>query len=498
MKRSKFFLLLTVFALVFATVGNALAQDELVIWADNERAGVLEELGKQFEAETGVPVTVQIMGLGDTRDQLLVAGPAGEGPDIAIIPHDSIGQLVANGAIIPLDLGDLSDSFLASGLGLFTYQNELWGMPYAMENVAMIRNVDLVPEAPATWEEVYAISEDLAADGIFGFAFHTGNTYHNYPVSTAYGGYIFGLNEDGSYNVGDIGLISEGGMKQAEFLASMYAAGFSPTDAGDDEIFSLFEEGKAAMFITGPWFSSRIDNTGINYSIDMLPGGEGAMEHGASFAGGQGFVISAFSDNQLLAEDFLLNFLANDEIMQTLFDEGGRIPTWTGVDTSADANIASFIEAGTDAQPMPAIPEMGAVWAAYDGALTLISQGEDPVVAFTTGAEQIASAITMMASDEVVPTLVGSVQVAVGCEWDPACAASNMVDLGDGNYELSLDLPAGSYEYKVAINGSWAENYGVDGAADGANLALELEADSTVLFTYNHETHEITATVQSE
>jgi hypothetical protein len=51
------------------------------------------------------------------------------------------------------------------------------------------------------------------------------------------------------------------------------------------------------------------------------------------------------------------------------------------------------------------------------------------------------------------------------------------------------DLPAGNYEYKVAINGSWGENYGGSADRDGANVQLKLDADQTVRFYYDHATH---------
>jgi hypothetical protein len=44
---------------------------------------------------------------------------------------------------------------------------------------------------------------------------------------------------------------------------------------------------------------------------------------------------------------------------------------------------------------------------------------------------------------------------------------------GDGIYSFSTrSLPAGNYETKVALNESWDENYGQDGARNGANIAF--------------------------
>jgi len=85
-------------------------------------------------------------------------------------------------------------------------------------------------------------------------------------------------------------------------------------------------------------------------------------------------------------------------------------------------------------------------------------------------------------------TLVGTLQEAAGASrnWDPAAPQTQMTHKGDGLYEWSGRLPAGTYEYKFAINGSWAENYGQDGARDGANITVTVseEQEVTVWFSY--------------
>ncbi len=86
----------------------------------------------------------------------------------------------------------------------------------------------------------------------------------------------------------------------------------------------------------------------------------------------------------------------------------------------------------------------------------------------------------------------GSWQAASGvCEgdWDPACEGSALAEGDDGLYTGTFDLPAGDYEGKVALDGAWTVNYGVDGAQDGDNYAFSMAADGTVTFTYDPETH---------
>jgi hypothetical protein len=65
-------------------------------------------------------------------------------------------------------------------------------------------------------------------------------------------------------------------------------------------------------------------------------------------------------------------------------------------------------------------------------------------------------------------------------------------DPADRLWKLTADLPAGQYEFKAAINGSWDENYGQDGAPNGSNIVLN-HGGGPVTFRYDHTTHVITA-----
>lgn len=93
-----------------------------------------------------------------------------------------------------------------------------------------------------------------------------------------------------------------------------------------------------------------------------------------------------------------------------------------------------------------------------------------------------------------VVVLTGSLQDELGCskDWDPTAAKSQMTDMGNGHYVLKGQLPAGNYEFKIAIGGSWQENYGAAGKANGANIELRLKAAHEVTFDYDEATHLVT------
>ena len=373
----------------------AAGEASLTIWADDTRAPVLETLAADFETQYGIPVVITEKGFGDIRDDFKVAGPAGEGPDIIIGAHDWLGELVENGLLAEISLGDSADNFLASAVQGFTYDGVLYGMPYATENVAFVYNTDLVEEPPATWSELKELAIQLETDGAVkqGFIRQEGDPYHFFPIQTAFGGYVFGLS-DGGYDAADVGIDNEGSIAAAQWLDGMVKDGQLAADAAVtyDIMHAAFGAGDAAMIVTGPWALPTIQESGVPYAVSALPG---ENQEAQPFLGVQGFMVSQFSDDPLLAQTFLQEYVATEETMRQIFDADPRPSAFIPVrDAIDDADIAAFAEAGANGLAMPVIPEMAAVWESWGDALTLITQQrEEPDAAMTNAAEQIRSSI---------------------------------------------------------------------------------------------------------
>ena len=69
----------------------------------------------------------------------------------------------------------------------------------------------------------------------------------------------------------------------------------------------------------------------------------------------------------------------------------------------------------------------------------------------------------LVTPDPTSVTIAGSLQSELGCpgDWQPDCAATHLAyDAADGVWQGTFAVPAGSWEYKAALNGAWDENYG--------------------------------------
>jgi len=454
----------------------------LRIWADDTRTPILLGLADDFLAEYNVELIVEDLGrVQDIRSQLIIAIPAGEGPDIYIGVHDWLGALVESGLAAPIDLGDKRGEFVESALDAFTYTDgNLYGLPYSTENLGFFYNTELVPEPPTTWDEVLEISRTLKAEGKveYAIAIATGGLYNALPIQTAFGGYIFGLDANGAWNPDDVGLDSEGEIAAVTWMRAAVEEGLMPDTLDYETAHSLFETGQMPFLMAGPWALDRIRASGVPYAVaPFFP------DEGVPFLGVQGFLVNPFSENTLLAQAFLTEFVATEETMQLLYETGLRPSAFKSVlAVTDDPDLKAMGEAGANAMPMPNIPEMGSVWSA----------AQTPEEAMTDAADQIRTLIAGALAGMV--NLPGSYQDKAGCgaAWDPACEATAMQQGDDGLYTLTVELPAGDYEYKVALDGAWTVNYGSDGAQDGPNYTLSLAADSTVTFTYDPETHLVT------
>lgn len=374
----------------------ALAQTPtLTIWTDDQRLPVITELSKQFTEQYGVEVVVDPQGTTNTMNAMLT-GPD-QGPDLFIIPHDNIGQLVESGVVAPIDLGDKADSFLPNALEGFTYNGVLYGVPFAVENDAFFRNTDLVPDAPATWDDVAQVGRELVDAGKAEYAIAFPDLgYNYYPVDSAFGGYIFGRDEMGSYTAADVGMDSPGMIAAGDWANTLIRDGYASDNLDWEAAHVLFESGQAPFIITGPWAVQRFKDNGVPYAVSAFPSATADGDPGAPFIGVQGFMVNASSNNLLLAQTYLTEFIATEEAQQYIFEHDPRPSAWKTVfEGTQDVDMKGFADAGTNGQPMPAIPAMGYVWNAWGNAGLLIAQGEQtPADALADAAGQIRTQIS--------------------------------------------------------------------------------------------------------
>lgn len=95
-------------------------------------------------------------------------------------------------------------------------------------------------------------------------------------------------------------------------------------------------------------------------------------------------------------------------------------------------------------------------------------------------------------------TITGTMQSELGCsaDWMPSCDKTFLTydaedDVWQGAFEVTPnnDQDKKGPRYKVALNGTWDENYGMNASSGGADIPLLVTTSTQVKFYYNHKTH---------
>ncbi|MCM3113123.1 sugar ABC transporter substrate-binding protein [Lederbergia lenta] len=355
--------------------------DKLVVWVNDEESQkvALREIFDKYEEETGITVEQVEMNMLDQIEALALDGPAGKGPDLFFQPHDRIGNIVLQGLADPVELGDAKEEYVGTSIEAVTYDGDIWGAPLVVETYGTFYNKDLVDKAPETMDELMEIAKtqtDQSKDE-YGFLMEAANFYFSYPFFAATGGYVFNK-EDGAYDVNDIGLNNEGAIKGGELIGSWFKEGYIPVEVNPDIMNGLFNDGKTAVVITGPWnIPTYKEALGDKLGTAILPKIDGNVPQ--SFVGVKSWMLSSYSDNKEWATD-LMKFTTNTENSLHYFENAGEMPANAAAledeKVTSDELIKAFAQQVEYGEPMPSAPEMQQVWDPFNNALAFIAKGE--------------------------------------------------------------------------------------------------------------------------
>ncbi|MFD2671407.1 sugar ABC transporter substrate-binding protein [Marinicrinis sediminis] len=375
---------------------------KLLIWDSGEEKAFVEEMAAQFEAEYGVPVEFAEQGADKSMGQMITDGPAGVGADVFTAVHDRTGSGVTSGVILPID--DATAEIVKSeaqelAVGAVTIDGQMYGIPRAVETTAVFYNKSLVPngEFPEDFNAIKAFAKDFnnKADNKYAYMWEIHNGYWSFGFFGGYGAYVFGNNGEDET---DLGLNSESAVAAATFFQSLTEIlPLQSTDVTADIKTSLFNEGKLAMNVSGPWQTQEFKKSlGDNLGVHMYP----KMDNGEilkPFSGVKALYINAntaYPD----AATLLARYMSSKEAQEKAFQMFGNIPANKELGESElvqnDPFASVFLEQFKNSTPMPKIDAMAQYWAPIEAALASIwNDGTDPKAAMDNMVDQMRSAI---------------------------------------------------------------------------------------------------------
>ena len=367
----------------------------ITVWSDENRKAAIDLAAKTFEADTGAKVNVVQKNFDDLRTDFIAQVPSGKGPDITVGAHDWLGALVSEGVVNTIDLGATADEFEKVTIDAFTYEGQLYGLPYSSEAVALVENADLGDgEGADTYDELIQKGEATGAERpLLVEVGSGGNMYTAYAFQTSFDAPVFVQDSSGSYTT-EVGMGGENGDKFAQWISDQAAAKILSSTIGGDEANDLFKSKKSPYIVTGPWAIDDYKKAGLdNLKVHKIPSAGGSTA--SPFVGVQGFYLSSQSENALLATNFIVNYLGSEDIQRAFYEADPRIPAMTSLaeQYKDDPIIGGFIESAAVGVPMPSIPEMGDVWEYWNTAEVEIVKGADPTSTWERMVSQVEDKI---------------------------------------------------------------------------------------------------------
>ena len=364
----------------------------LTIWADDTRYSQVESLAEDFTAKTSVKVNVVQKSESDMDTEFTTQVPTGNGPDLIVMAHDKLGALVANGVVAPVDLGEAKSQFSDVAVKAVTYNGQTYGVPYAVESVALVRNDALTTDTPTTYDDL--ISSGKASGVEYPFIIQMGDKgdpYHFYAFQTSFGAPVFKTNSEGEYTA-ELAMNGSGGTEFANWLKAQGDAGIVSPSITGDIAKQKFLDGAAAYTVTGPWNVAAFRAAGMKVSV--LPVPAAGSQAAQPFVGVQMFYQSAKSANPVAAKQFF-NYLATPEAQTEMQKLGGRASAMPSVaQASDDQDIKDFSKVAESGALAPAIPAMGSVWNFWGQTeANIVSGAEAPADGWATMITNINNAI---------------------------------------------------------------------------------------------------------
>ncbi|HYG64803.1 MAG TPA: extracellular solute-binding protein [Thermoanaerobaculia bacterium] len=379
----------------------AAAQKEIVVW-HGYRGGektAFEKVVDQFnKSGKGVKVTTLAVPYDAFADKITAAVPRGKGPDVFIFAQDRLGGWVAAGNTVePLDFfldAKIKDRYLKATLDAMTYQGNVYGLPLNFKALTLIYNKKLVQTPPKTTGQLVAQAKKLTdpKTGRFGLAYWYSNFYYHSPLMNGFGGGVFQGRKPT--------LNSPANVKSLDYLSGWMKQGFMPEEPSTALVTSLFNQGKAAMVFSGPWFLGEVAK-GIDVGLAPLPTiDEAGGKPMRPWMTVEGVYIAAPSKNKDAAFEFL-KFVTDVPAAKVLALEGRQTPANKAVyadkQVAADPVLKAFRTQVNNAVPMPNLPEMTMVWTPATTAMdTTVRKAATPKQALDVAQKEVVELISKL------------------------------------------------------------------------------------------------------
>jgi arabinogalactan oligomer/maltooligosaccharide transport system permease protein len=392
----------------------ALAGEELTVWHSYRGAErvAFEAVLDRFEADHPGLVVAPLAVPNETfPTKVQAAAPRGNGPDLFVFANDRIGGWVEAGILAP---ALVPDGLHPATVQAITYKGTTWGVPLAYKCLALFSRTDLIDRPPTTTDELEALATALTGPDRFGIAWITTEPYFHAAWQHGFGGSVF-LDDQ-------VQLDQPGNVASMAWVLDLQARGLLPEEANGALVTQLFNEGRAAMVVSGPWFLGELDPD-LSFEVTPLPVVSATGQPAAPYLTVEAALVSAYADQPDLAAELATYLASTPAAIERAVVGRQSVATLAAYDdprVGQDPILGAFRAQLDAALPMPNRPEMTATWEPMARSLRRVMRGAMTPGAAAAAAQKEYLIITKPPPPPANPTpyaVLVSLVILVGTGW---------------------------------------------------------------------------------
>jgi arabinogalactan oligomer/maltooligosaccharide transport system permease protein len=356
----------------------ARADERVTLWhsyrGDEERA-LLEVVRRYERTHPGVAVDLLAVPFEAYSAKLQAAIPHAHGPDLFVETHERLGVYRRESLVAPIGAGfpdEDTSLYDSTAVRAMTLDGVRYGVPLSSKCLALFVNEDLLPQTPATMEEIVALRTSLPA-GTYPVVYDMTTAFFHAPFLHAFGGDM--LDADGHF-----AFFGPDVARSLDFVHGLVLRKDVPEEPTSALVTQLFATGHAVTAIEGPWLVGDLKSS-VRYRVEPLPriaaAGGAAMRPFLSVEG-----ILATPDGARKPDAIALARWMGRDVDAALVRArvGHQVVTelaaWEAMGAHADPVLRAFHEASADALPMPTSTALRAAWVPANQAILKVLRGE--------------------------------------------------------------------------------------------------------------------------
>lgn len=357
----------------------------------SERAAIDELVTEWNAAHPDEPVVPLALPYDAFANKLTSAIPHGHGPDLFIAAHERVGDWAESGLIAPLSAADLgpAESYYPQTLQALSYKSKLYGWPLAYKSAALYVNTKLLGGAPVPQDDeaLLAFCEGFKKShpNYFCLAYEAGSFYHHAAFMHGFGGGLFDAE-------GRLSITTPENAASFAFATMLVDKGYAPQEPTAALVSQLFNEGRAAFALNGPWMMGEIEK-GLDYTIAPIVRNARTGRNGSPYLTVEALLLSSQAKRRAAALRFA-RYLAEEAGARKRATIGAQAVAFRFAPEAApvqDAHLKGFAELVGQALPMPNLPIMRTLWEPLAQALRkALRHAETPANALEAAKRQIA------------------------------------------------------------------------------------------------------------